>query len=71
MDRDSTGETPSALCPPQEAGFTLNNTTGYSIRKGWVRENLYKNRRDRSNGRLTKQLDLSTFFLPRTDLMLT
>ncbi len=24
MDRDSTGETPSALCPPQEAGFTLN-----------------------------------------------
>jgi hypothetical protein len=24
MDRNSTGETPSALCPPQEAGFTLN-----------------------------------------------
>ncbi len=24
MDHDSTGETPSALCPPQEAGFTLN-----------------------------------------------
>ncbi len=24
MDRDSTGETPSALYPPQEAGFTLN-----------------------------------------------
>jgi hypothetical protein len=24
MDRDSTGETPSALCPPQEAEFTLN-----------------------------------------------
>ncbi len=27
MDRDSTGETPSALCPPQEAGFTLNLLT--------------------------------------------
>ncbi len=24
MDRDSTGETSSALYPPQEAGFTLN-----------------------------------------------
>jgi len=24
MDRDSTGETPSALCPPHKAGFTLN-----------------------------------------------
>ncbi len=24
MDRDSTGEPPSALCPPQKAGFTLN-----------------------------------------------
>ncbi len=24
MDRDPTGETLSALCPPQEAGFTLN-----------------------------------------------
>jgi len=26
MDRDSTGETPSALYPPQEAGFTLNHS---------------------------------------------
>ena len=26
MDSDSTGKTPSALCPPQEAGFTLNFT---------------------------------------------
>jgi hypothetical protein len=24
MDRDSAGETPSALCPPQEAGLTSN-----------------------------------------------
>jgi len=24
MDRNSTGETPSVMCPPQEAGFTLN-----------------------------------------------
>ncbi len=24
MDRDSTGDTPSALCPPQEAGLTSN-----------------------------------------------
>ena len=29
MDRDSTGETPSALCPLQEAGFTLNQLSGY------------------------------------------
>jgi hypothetical protein len=28
MDRDSTGETPSALYPPQEAGFTLNQALG-------------------------------------------
>jgi hypothetical protein len=34
-----------------------------------VRKDLYKNKRDRSNGRLTKQLDLSIFSLPRADLM--
>jgi flavin-dependent dehydrogenase len=61
MDRNSTGDTPSALCPPQEAGFELNASgkrtlhlaflIGADGRNSWVAHRLGLTKRRESRGR--------------------